>query len=200
MKIVLYEYAPTRSARVHWVLAELKIPYESKAAKQLFGSDELKQVHPLGKIPAMLVDGQPLIESVAMCTFLADSKPEGNLIPSTGTFHRAQHEQWCSFILSEVEAHLWSDARNTFVYREDRRIDAIFKQNKFELSRSLAVIEAHLNDNAFMLGDHFSVTDIIVSYTTLWAEKTGHCENFPAIKAYHRKLLEMEHCPYTPPE
>ncbi|TLU61112.1 glutathione S-transferase family protein [Thalassotalea litorea] len=200
MKIVLYEYAPTRSARVHWVLAELKIPYESKNAKALFGSEELRNVHPLGKIPAMLVDGEALIESVAMCTFLADSKPEGNLIPATGTFLRAQHEQWCAFILSEVEAHLWSDARNTFVYQEERRIPAIFKQNKFELSRSLEVIEQHLKKHPFMLGEQFSVTDIIVSFTTLWAEKTGHCEPFPAIKAYHRKLLSMEHCPYTPPE
>ncbi|WP_394176918.1 glutathione S-transferase family protein [Thalassotalea litorea] len=200
MKIVLYEYAPTRSARVHWVLAELKIPYESKDAKALFGSDELKLVHPLGKIPAMLVDGKPLIESVAMCTFLADSKPEGQLIPATGSFQRAMHEQWCAYILSEVEAHLWSDARNTFVYREDRRIEAICKQNKYELSRSLKVIDDHLSKHPFMLGDQFSVTDIIISYTTLWAEKTGHCDSFPAIKAYHRKLLAMEQCPYTSPE
>ncbi|TKB43362.1 glutathione S-transferase family protein [Thalassotalea mangrovi] len=197
MKIVLYEYAPTRSARVHWVLAELKIPYESRAAKSLFGSDELEKVHPLGKIPAMLVDGQPLIESVAMCTFLADSKPEGNLIPDTGTFQRAMHEQWCAFILSEVEAHLWSDARNTFVYPEKRRIQAIFKQNKYELSRSLAVLDGHLQKHPFMLGEQFSVTDIIVSFTTLWAEKTGHCSNFSAIKDYHQTLLAMDHCPYT---
>lgn len=62
MPITLYEVAPTRSKRVRWALDELEVSFESISGMHLFGSDELKQVHPQGKIPAIIDDGRPLFE------------------------------------------------------------------------------------------------------------------------------------------
>lgn len=52
---ILYEFPPTRSNRVKWVLEEVGIPYDSqivdftKLDQQSAGH---KQVHPLGHVPA----------------------------------------------------------------------------------------------------------------------------------------------------
>ena len=128
MSIELYEFAPTRSQRPLWTLLELDVPHEKISGRELIGSDRLRQAHPLAKLPALKDNGRPLFESAAICTWLADSHPEKGLISPSGTWERALHDQWVAFVLTELEAHLWSTARNQFehYYPEERRVTAIF--------------------------------------------------------------------------
>ena len=103
-KIELYELAPTRSARVRWVLKEAQLTYTSLGNQvETSGSDAVKQIHPLGKLPAARIDGKPLFESAAIATAIADLVPEQNLVARPGTWGRALHDQWVSFALSEME-------------------------------------------------------------------------------------------------
>ena len=75
--IKLFELGPTRSARVRWTLLEAGLAYESVGnSVEVFGSDELRGVHPLGKLPAAIIDGKPLFESAAIVTAVADLVPE----------------------------------------------------------------------------------------------------------------------------
>ena len=71
--IKLYESGPSRSARVRWVLQEAELEFQSiDRGIALYGSEELRSVHPLGKLPAAVIDGRPLFESAA----IADLVPE----------------------------------------------------------------------------------------------------------------------------
>ena len=48
--IKLFELGRTRSARVRWTLLEAGLAYESVGnSVEVFASDELRGVHPLGK-------------------------------------------------------------------------------------------------------------------------------------------------------
>src|SRR5215218_8806281 len=114
MLITLFEFAPTRSARVRWTLLELDLPFESVEGREVFGSPRLMEVSPLGKVPAIIDDGRDLFESAAICTWLADSHPGHCLVAPSGSWDRALHDQWVCFCLAELEAHLWSTARNSF--------------------------------------------------------------------------------------
>ena len=51
----------SRSLRCRWTLKELGLDYQSIEDRSLLRSDELKQFHPLGKMPVALIDGQPLL-------------------------------------------------------------------------------------------------------------------------------------------
>ncbi len=197
MSIKLYEFAPTRSARVRWTLLELDIPFESRSDRALFGSDELKKVHPLGKLPAIEDDGRPLFESAAICSWLADKHPEKGLIAVPGSWDRALHDQWVAFILTEVEAHSWSSFRNTVVYPEDRRVPAIIEQNNAEIKRSLAVLDHYLSDKDYLIANRFSVTDIIAGYEINGARRNGHLEDFRNLQIYTERLLDRPLCPYS---
>src|SRR5882757_2128625 len=105
--IKLFELGPTRSARVRWILQEAELPFESVGNSiDVFASDELRRIHPLGKLPAALIDGKPLFESAAIVTAIADLVPEMNLIAKAGTWSRNLHNQWLFFALTEVEPHL----------------------------------------------------------------------------------------------
>ena len=102
-----------RSARARWTIAELGIPFESIAGREVIGSPELKAVSPLGKVPGIVHDGRPLFESAAICTWLADSHPEKSLIAPSGSWPGAARPVGDVFCFAELEWHLWSTARNT---------------------------------------------------------------------------------------
>lgn len=200
MTIELYEFAPTRSQRARWTLLELDVPFESIAGRELIGSDRLRAVHPLAKLPALTDDGRPLFESAAICTWLADSHPEKGLIAPSGTWERALHDQWVAFVQTELEAHLWSTGRNTFVYPEEKRVTEVFEQNAAESKRALAVFDEHLGDNDYLVGNAFSVTDIVAGFATNWARRQGLCDAYANVERYMDRLFERPHCTLTKPD
>lgn len=197
MTLVLYEFAPTRSQRALWTLLELDVSFESIAGRDLIGSERLRAVHPLGKLPALKDDGRPLFESAAICTWLADSHPDRGLISPSGTWERALHDQWVAFTLSELEAYLWSTGRNTFVYPEEKRVTAIFEQNAAESKRALAVLDDYLSDCDYLVGNAFSVTDIIAGFAVNWARRQELTGEFPNVQSYNHRLLARPHCTLT---
>ncbi len=198
MTITLYELAPTRSARVRWTLLELDIPFDSVTgeAPEFFRSSQLRDIHPMGKIPALLDDGRRLYESAAICNWLADSHPEKGLIAPSGSFARALHDRWVAFTLSEMEAYLWSTTRNTFIYPEAERLPALFEQNATEAKRALAVFDDHLTDAEWLVDDRFSVTDIFAGFALNWARMMDMAGDFPHVRAYLDRLLARPLCPY----
>lgn len=108
MQVTLNGVGANRSARCRWVLEEAGVEYTAIDRRELAGPDELRQFHPLDKIPAAVIDGETLFESAAICTYIADRVPAADLIAKPGTFARAEHDQWVAFCLSEMEAWLWN--------------------------------------------------------------------------------------------
>lgn len=196
MTITLYGFPPTRSERVRWTLMELDVAFETVAEPAIVGSPEFKAVSPLGKVPGLTDDGRPLFESAAICTWLADGHPEKGLVAPSGSWERAQHDQWVAFCLAELEAHLWSTARNAFIYPEPRRVEAILEQNAEEGRKSAEVLNTHLATTPFLVGGRFSVTDIIVGFATNWAGWIGWADGLEHLQAYNARLRAMPHCPY----
>lgn len=200
MDITLYQYQPTRSQRVRWTLDELELPYKDVEGRELIGSDELKKINPLGKVPAVVIDGKPLIESCAICTYLADATPEKKLIARSGTWERALHDQWVCFTLAEVEAWLWSSAKHTFLYPEEKRIAEIIAPNSKEAMKGLAVFNDTLSSSDYLVGNAFSVTDIIAGFALNWARMSGLTKDFAAVSSYLERLFERPLCPLKRPE
>lgn len=196
MTITLYEFAPTRSARVRWTLLELGVPFESIAGAETFERPELPDIHPLSKLPALKDDGRPLFESAAICNWLADSHPDKGLIPPSGTWARAQHDQWTAFALSEVEAFLWHTARNLFILPEEERVPAVYPQNEAAAKQGLVVLDKALEGKDWLVENRFSVTDIFVGYVVSWAHMQGLVEGLPNLKAYAERILARPLCPY----
>lgn len=196
MSITLFEFTPTRSARARWTLLELGAPFESIDGPEAFKHEALGGVHPMRKLPALIDDGRPLFESAAICTWLADRYPEKGLIAPSGTWQRALHDQWVAFTLAELEANLWSTARNMFIYPEDKRVPQIYEQNAEEARRALGVFDDHLAGRTWLVDERFSVTDIFAGYAINWGRMTGLTAEKPNVTAYCERLLNMPKCPY----
>ncbi len=192
--IKLYEYGPTRSVRVRWTLLELGLDFESVADRELIGTTELRRIHPQAKLPAIEIDGRPLFESAAICEYLCDLHSEAGLIAPTGTYERGLHAQWASFVLTEIEAWLWSTAKHTWFYPEAERLPDIAGPNGREVRAGLAVFEQVFEAKEWLIGDAFSVTDIIVAYTLNWAHRSDQLGDFPACERFLARCRKRRHC------
>ncbi|MGD2132761.1 MAG: glutathione S-transferase family protein [Maricaulaceae bacterium] len=194
MNITLYEYPGSRSQRVRWMLDELGVEFTSYAGREVFEMPAFHAASPHGRVPAVEIDGEPLIESAAICTYLADLYPEKGLIPATGTVERARHDQWVCFVLTELEAYLWIIHSNTKRYKGDRQVREIIPQAEHEARRALKLLEAHLSNQDYLLGDAFQVTDLIAGFAVNWADGYNLLDKFPALTAYLDRLYARPAC------
>jgi glutathione S-transferase len=124
------------------MLLEADLPYDSAGnSVEVFRSAELRKIHPLGKLPAAIIDGTPLFESAAIVTAIADLVQEKGLIAGPGTWSRNLHYQWVCFALTEMEPYLHSTEINSieFVLPKSQHVPAIIEQNAMMYKRAAAL-------------------------------------------------------------
>jgi len=192
--ITLYEYGPSRSKQARWALLECDLEFKVIGGLEILHSEELKKVNPMGKVPAMLINGEPLFEAAAICTYLADLVPEKELLAPSGSRDRALHMQWVSFALSEMEAYLWSNARNTFVLPKEQRNKALFEQNNEAFKHAAKVLDKILSETDYLVGNRFTITDLLVGFTLNWGNGAGLLKECPNLLTYLDRLKERPHC------
>lgn len=158
-------FPQTRALRVIWLLEELGEPYEIDPA--LPQSSAIKSVNLTGKIPALMVGDAILIESVAICTYLADQ--HGKCTFPAGTLERARQDSFTQFAVDVLEGALWTAAKNSFVLPEDVRVPAIKEVCKREFSEGLSILEQRLGDGPYVMGGTFTIADIVLGHCLGWA-------------------------------
>ena len=102
--------AKTRAFRVLWCLEEMGLEYVHQPA--LPHAAEISEHNPTGKVPALLVGDDVVLDSVAIMQFLADK--HGALTAKAGTLERAHQDSWSQFALDEMDAPLWTDGKHRF--------------------------------------------------------------------------------------
>jgi glutathione S-transferase len=188
----LYEFPPTRSLRVRWTLQEMQLDFESifvnLPAREHHATEFLK-INPAAKIP-VLVDGElVLIESVAIVLYLADKYPEKGFTPA-GTADRGLMTQWLLFAATELEQPLWRIARHTRLYPAARRIAAEIPNARQDFQEMATVLDAHMRDRRFVVGDRACVADFVVAYTLDWADELDLLDPFPRLSAYLESMYD----------
>ncbi|WP_437924048.1 glutathione S-transferase family protein [Sorangium sp. So ce291] len=191
----LYEFAPTRSIRVRWVLQELGVEFESIPVNLRAGghrSPEFLEINPAGKVPA-LVDGDlVLTESVAIVLYLAEKYPDKGLLPAD-LQQRAQVYRWLLFAATELEQPLWRIARHTSLYPKDQRLPAEVALAGNDFKAMAEVLEKHMQQRQFVVGDGLTVADIVMAYTLDWAKEAKLLDGFPQLVAYMERMYTRPH-------
>ena len=192
-KLTLYGDLNMRPFRNVWMLEEIGFGYHHVNCKPW--SKKAKSVHPLGKVPALVVkddDNQhqfTIVESAAINTFLGDlareidsnkrtnhdTEPSILLVPPPATQLRAKYDSLTLFIMTELDFQgLWihrkhSDLKDVF---GDAPIAVAEAKRQFE--NALGAIELELNDESgYLLESGFSACDILLSNCCFWAQQIG---------------------------
>ncbi len=155
----------TRSMRVYWALEEMGLDYEINTAPPR--SEEVRALNPSGKIPCLLVGDDAIIDSVAIIQFLADRHKQ--LTFPAGTIKRAQQDSFTQFCCDEIDGALWTAGKNSFVHPEEMRVPAIKPTAKYEFANAMKTLEARLGDKEFVMGDTFTIPDLLLGHCANWA-------------------------------
>lgn len=155
----------TRALRVLWLLEELGIDYALEPAPPR--SDAVRALDPAGKVPLLLVDGSVLNESLAIMTFLADR--HGSCTKPAGTLERARQDGFSQFCLDCLESPLWTAAKHTFVLPKELRVRAVKEACRYEFAAGLEILEGRLGDGPYLMGDEFTLPDILCGHCARWA-------------------------------
>ncbi len=193
MQIKLYYTPRTRALRPRWLLEELQLPYELHNI-DLFGGEgetpEYKRIHPHGAVPAVEIDGEPMIESGAICHWLSDHFPEKNLSPSFDDPLRRRYEQWMFYVPGTLEPLPFSIILHSSILPETKRVPEIVGWATKQYLHTLKVLENELSDKTFLLGDSFSSADIMAGSTLMWLPDL--LRHYPALRAYTERLQNRD--------
>jgi glutathione S-transferase len=193
----LYEFAPTRSIRARWALQELEVDFDAVSVNLMAGEHrrpEFLAINPAAKVPVLVDDGMVLTESVAIVLHLADKYPEKRLMPATAC-KRAQALRWLLFTTTELEQPLWRMAKHNFIYPEDKRLPADIALAREEFAAMAEILDRHMTDREFVVGDRVSVADFVLAYTLDWASQAEVLDSLPRLEGY---MLRMYDRPLAP--
>ncbi len=174
----------SRALRVLWMLEELGVGYEQVLAKP--GSAEARAVNPSGKVPVLAVGSRYIPDSVAICTFLADR--HGKFTFAAGTVERGEQDSFTQFAVDDLDGACWNQAKHTFVLPEEMRVDAAKPAFAYDYARALSVLDERLGDRQFVMGDTFTVPDIIIGHTAGWAQFCGFDAGSARVQAYVQRV------------
>ncbi len=180
----LYHLPNTRSTRVLWLLEEIGAPYELTllTKEERKGAEHLDR-HPLGRVPAVEEDGGFVFESLGICLHVADLHSDAALIPPVGTHERALVYQWSAFAMTELEPAILEVLVGRRKEDEERAAAGV---DRFRASAT--VVEQALEGQEYLVGDRFSVGDLICGAVLIFARRAELTEGLPNVAAYLDRL------------
>jgi glutathione S-transferase len=186
----LYHQPRSRSTRVLWLAEEAGAPLDVVViAREEKSTDDYRKMHPLGRSPAYVEDGGPVFESAALCLHLADKHPEAGLIATPGSYERALQYQWCFFAMTELEAPLVDAARQ--IWKSSGEPDAaIVEAAVARFHTGASVVAAAVAEHDYLVGDSFSVADIVVGGVLMFARMSEIVPELPPGIAPYVDALE----------
>lgn len=185
MSIVLYHHPLTRAANVVWMLEEVEVPYSLRFVDAIADeqkSPELLALNPMGKLP-ILEDGDTVVtESAAIALYLADRYALGRLAPRLDDPARGTYLRWVLFAPSVIEPGLMA------------------KHSGWEVNAGAAGWGTHenmlqamssaLEKGPYLLGESFSMADVVFGGTIRYMLQFKLLEALPAFEGYAARLGE----------
>ncbi|ENZ84037.1 MULTISPECIES: glutathione S-transferase family protein [Caulobacter] len=175
MTLQLY-FAPGSSSLAPLVaLEELDIPYVGHRLDLAAGDQrkpEYLKVNPRGRVPTLVVDGQPVTEVLAILTYLAHRYPHSELLPLADPLKLAKAYEVMSWFASTVHVAFAQIARPERYADDEATKAALATPGEARFARTLADIERLAQGpGPWLLGDGFSVVDAYALVIWRWAER-----------------------------
>lgn len=171
----------------HIVLREAGLAFDlarvDLRSKRLSDGSDYRQVNPKGYVPALeLDDGQLLTEGPAIVQYLADLRPESKLAPQAGTLERYRLQEWLTFIGTELH-------KNFSPLFDPTTPEGTREAVKNRLAARFDLVEKHLENRAFVLGDTFTAADAYLFTVLRWPAHLGiDLAKWPALQAYVERV------------
>jgi len=149
LKLISFALCPYVQRSVITLL-EKNVPYEIEYIDLDNPPAWFYDISPLEKVPVLLVDGEPLFESMPICEFLDEITP-GSLYPED-PFARARNRAWIEFGNELLGAsYMYSTTTDELAY----------KQNLMTIKDRLETLDEFFDGGPYFNGEAFSLVDAV---------------------------------------
>jgi glutathione S-transferase len=183
MSPVLYHHPFTRAAGVVWMLEEVGVAHELRFVDIMAGAHkgpEILALNPMGKLP-ILTDGEAVVtESAAIGLYLADRYASGRLAPALDDPARGTYLRWALFAPSVIEPGVMAKSEG-WAYKASQAGWGTH-------AAMVAAMESAVTDREFLLGETFSMADVIFGGTLRFMLRFGMLDPLPSFTAYAERL------------
>jgi glutathione S-transferase len=186
--ITVHHLDNSRSQRILWLLEELGLDYEIVFHKRHpigFAPPELKAVHPLGKAPAVILDGLVVAESGAAVELITQRYGGGRLMPDPASADYVRYVELLHYAEGSAAGYLGMLLFSRIFRVENAGYDS-YVATHIELH--LDYIDGLLKDRAFLIGDQLTAADIQLTFTLQQARRSKVLEQRPALLAYIARM------------
>ena len=191
--LVLYHFPGACSQVCVFALEHADLPYELQLVD--LRSNEQSEppymtISPLGKVPALIVDGVVLTENAAIQTYIAALRPEAGLFPVNDSPLMAGRQQaglsFCGGTLHPIVRGLANPARITEGDPEGVRRKSTYLANK-----SFGYAESRLAARGWWL-DSWSLVDVYLNWAVSVAAASGFdFAPFPVLGSLRARLSQQ---------
>ncbi|WP_313555067.1 glutathione S-transferase family protein [Agrobacterium cavarae] len=204
--LTIYGVYRSRATRTLWLAGELDIAFDHvpviqarRLADPMAADAPLNTltpsylaINPMGTIPCIDDDGMVLYESMAINLYLA--RKYGTSVAPNDAAEDAHMLQWSFFAATEIETTALKIS-STFAegLADSETGKAVIEVAARMLRRPFRVLEQHLADKDYLVGDRFTVADLNAAEVVRYAQ--AHEPLFdahPAVKAW------LERCQSRP--
>ncbi len=184
-KIKLYHVPHSRSFRTLWLLNELGAPFELDVLP--FKLDVLRHpdylaISPLGRVPAVVMDGVAMFESGAVAQILATRFAGGMLARTPDQAEWPEWVQWIHYA-ETIAVHGAALVQQQVFIPEGQKSEAVQTLESKRLIKSLEVLNTHFTSRDWVLASGFSAADTSIGYSVHLANgfvDFTHLENVTA--------------------
>lgn len=159
--IKFYYHPSPNPAKVALFLEESGLPYELVPVDTRKGEQHVRAftaINPNAKTPA-LVDGDATVfDSNAILLYLAEKT--GRFLPVSTPEARAQMHSWLMFVATGIGPY--SGQAVHFKHFAPEPKDYAVNRYDFEAWRHWSIVDAHLAQRRYMLGDEYTLVDMAV--------------------------------------
>lgn len=141
--ITLHHCHETRSMRVLWCLHELDMDFSLRvhAFDKSLRADEYLTINPVGRVPALEIDGDVIWESGAILEVLCERFPERGLGRPPGDIDRPEYLIWLHFAETISQHAAALTQQHVVLYDDAMRSPIIMKLEAARLKKCYAAIE-----------------------------------------------------------
>lgn len=189
----IYSFPTFNLVKVLLTAEELGLDYQLHLLDAQAGehkAPEHLQRHPLGKVPAVEIDGNHYFESNSICRLLAERS--GNQLYADTPEARARINQWIDLMAQHIGRHLvtltFEEVVKPKALGASPDDGAVEAATQF-LAAQLPVIEKQLSAHPFLAGDQLTIADLIAfSYCQTHELTSASFDDFPAVLEWYQRI------------
>jgi len=196
MALVFYSSPMSSATPVESTLQELGVPHE-KVVFDLSRTDhkqpEFLKLNPNGKVPTLVVDGTPMFEGLAIIQWLGERYGvERKLWPAASSPTRLQALSWSTWAYVTL-----GSAVTRLNYAQSPRVPAALhhagqaQATQADIAHLLEILAGQLSGKSYLLGNEFSLADLVVASTVRYATICGvSLDKQPVVAAWVARCFE----------